>query len=620
MPWHVEVMNGDYCVVKDSDGTVEGCHATGSEAEDHMAALYASEAERVGLIDWLRRTFSPLRTLFPFVMREWSGDASNYDSTAAYCSACLIDVNAAAGRDEKAQSHCMLPVKSPGSDSMNWEGVQAAAGGHGIQAVKKPDDVSGDDWDSALASAANKIISVYNSHDETAPDAVYKIAGKEPPKEEGMSERVMSMSMVWEQVYARMWDDEKLSEAWIHDLYLGDGEPFIIVSLQGKLYRLNLVVEGDVVSLGEMQPVEIEFPPSERLATKTVVREVEPGIFRWFSISATSVLNKDGEIDSKALFDSFVAHVAETGEYPVRRYHHLGDDRFITGECDFVARDEHVLVTSGVFNDSQLAKLEIKARQEHPDEWGESIGYLPTEPPELVEISGVEIPTYNAGVLREISTVESKNACSWFTTTAVREEVMRMGLTERAWEGLLKLFSGDEEAAHEFVGELELTNRTISEEGLISREETEDNEDVENPETEGDPESPEGVIREGEPQELILTDEAVEAIVERFGAALTPLVERMDAIEEKLADAAKERAQVTSDAGEAIEALVSRVEALEEDEDEKLQRRLEDASPRMRRTVVSYRPRVEREQEEDNGREKAPLAVKAEETLSAIPE
>lgn len=48
MPWHIvpnhsECSSGQFAVVKDSDGTVEGCHDTQGEAEDHMAALYAAE-------------------------------------------------------------------------------------------------------------------------------------------------------------------------------------------------------------------------------------------------------------------------------------------------------------------------------------------------------------------------------------------------------------------------------------------------------------------------------------------------------------------------------------------------------------------------------------------------
>ena len=50
MPWHIETANPDcasgYAVVKDADGTVEGCHRTRREALAQLAALNIAEAER----------------------------------------------------------------------------------------------------------------------------------------------------------------------------------------------------------------------------------------------------------------------------------------------------------------------------------------------------------------------------------------------------------------------------------------------------------------------------------------------------------------------------------------------------------------------------------------------
>jgi len=519
MPWHIEEIEGEYCVVKDSDGEVEGCHEDEGDAEDQVAALYASEAERVGLLDWIRGVFAPINRFFSQIDRASEG----------------ID-----------------------------------------------------------------------------PEGIHTIANDQAPKENSMSERLVGLEMAFDQVYAQMWDDEDLSGTWIHDLYLGEGTPFMVVSRQGKLYRVDLTIEGDSVSLGEMQPVEIQFQPTERLATKTVIREVDDGVYRWFSISATSVLNKDGEIDSQALFDSFVDHVEETGEYPVRRFHHVNHEKFVTGECDFVARADHTLITSGVFNDSKLAELEIKARTEEPDEWGESIGYLPTEPPEMIAVSGIEIPTYNQGVLREISTVRKDNACSWFTTTALREEVTRMTLNQRVREGLLDLFEGDEAALDTWLEDVEVTNREIVEQGLISREETSE---------EGAEEEPEVAPSDELNREVILDDDALDAIVERFSAALDPIRERLVALEEATETHRQEREEEATSVAEALEGLVNRVEELEKPDEEKIEQALNDASPRMSRTRVRYRPRVERgNEEEEDDTPVSEMAAAAEQTLSAIPE
>ena len=49
MPWHVstniEGCSG-YAVVKDDDGSIEGCHPTRTAANRQLAALHASEADK----------------------------------------------------------------------------------------------------------------------------------------------------------------------------------------------------------------------------------------------------------------------------------------------------------------------------------------------------------------------------------------------------------------------------------------------------------------------------------------------------------------------------------------------------------------------------------------------
>ena len=44
MPWSIEKRGSEFCVIKDSDGTNEGCHPTRAEARRQQRALYASEA------------------------------------------------------------------------------------------------------------------------------------------------------------------------------------------------------------------------------------------------------------------------------------------------------------------------------------------------------------------------------------------------------------------------------------------------------------------------------------------------------------------------------------------------------------------------------------------------
>lgn len=50
MPYHIEKMDDEFCVVKDSDSEVQGCHATESEAKAQIAALYSAENKAANYI------------------------------------------------------------------------------------------------------------------------------------------------------------------------------------------------------------------------------------------------------------------------------------------------------------------------------------------------------------------------------------------------------------------------------------------------------------------------------------------------------------------------------------------------------------------------------------------
>lgn len=43
MPWHIQKREGKFCVIKDSDNSVAGCHASRNEAADQVRALYAND-------------------------------------------------------------------------------------------------------------------------------------------------------------------------------------------------------------------------------------------------------------------------------------------------------------------------------------------------------------------------------------------------------------------------------------------------------------------------------------------------------------------------------------------------------------------------------------------------
>lgn len=497
---------------------------------------------------------------------SWDGAASQFDTTEAYCRACLIDVNGAAGRDTKAQSHCMLPVRGPGDgmDVFVDKAVMAAAGGRGITQVKKPDDVEQGAWNSAVKAAANKIISAYGDMDRMAPASVYEAAGKEPPEE-----RAIGMSRLYEQLMGKLEEmGEEDSYPWPIDLYHDQGRMYLITADKGKLYRYDVMMQNDEPMLGVPVEVMENHPPMGQ--TRTTITRRADGRYRWFSVSATSVLNRVGEIDSRELYDNFIKHAEETREYPIRQFYHQGE-KFRTGQADFLARDGNCYVTSGLFDDSPLALAEIEARNREPSYWGESIGYLPLVEPEIMRIAEIGIPVYTDGIHKEISTLPEREAANLFTTT--QQEVSRM-MTGPAWEAFLKLWNGDEQKAREWLEQnAEATNRAIETGGLITRQAEE---------------QPAGEA-EGE-QVLTIDDTAV--------AALTDSVTRSEAFT-SLAEQLKQATEALVIAGEKIEALYRQVEALsgrvaglEQTDDKKQKQWLQDQSRRAKnQTTVTYRPR-----------------------------
>lgn len=101
----------------------------------------------------------------------WDGSAGRWETAAGYCKACLIDLNEAGG--EKVKDKCHLPVYEPGG-ALNRNGVHAAAGGRGITRLQ---GVPAE----AKRKAAVKLVGLYRSLGEVAPESVYRIAGQRRP-------------------------------------------------------------------------------------------------------------------------------------------------------------------------------------------------------------------------------------------------------------------------------------------------------------------------------------------------------------------------------------------------------------------------------------------------------
>jgi hypothetical protein len=425
--------------------------------------------------------------------------------------------------------------------------------------------------------------------------------------------RALSQSQLWSMVHDQLeqlydWD------YWPMDIYYDEsGMPFVVVAVGGKLFRHSIMLDEDLTTIGEAIPVMQEFVPTAR--TTTTIKRMADNRWRWFSVSASSVLNRVGEIDSRDLFDSFVTHAEETGEYPIRQFYHAGES-FRTGQADFLARDGNLYITSGLYDETDIAEREVKARQKEPEYWGDSIGYLPTDKAELLEVSeNVTIPVYKRGINKEISTLPEAEAANLFTANTEMLEVRRvkMALKGKQKDAFVKLFDDNEDEANQWLDEhAEARNRAIEQDGLITRS---DSSEVE---TETETESETETETEDQETEVVyeLSDEDAAQVLEKsetiqqLVAAVEALAERLEANEV----ASQQRQKQLTDQ---LQEMTGRLEVVETD-DETKQREWLDNQPRRfnGRARHIIRPRVSRSNDSGN-EEPETSAVVVTETMAA---
>lgn len=442
---------------------------------------------------------------------------------------------------------------------------------------------------------------------KTIVSGIKEIIGQgEPPKDENPPAepvqqtylkpgkgRAISLPTIYEQVQGEVTKQDPTGM--IHDIYYDDnGSMFAMCASLGKLYRILLTIKDGLVSLGKWDEVSVA---QSRRGLYHVHRTKE-GRYRWVTVSASAVLNRVGEIDSRALFDDFIQRAEKEGSYPIRVFYHAGE-KFRVGQCDYLARDENLLITSGLYDeDNELAMREIVARSKDPEYWGDSISFLPMSTPELLDMNGVKIPVYTKGVFEEISTLPEQEAASWFTNRSTLKEVQRM-LSQRQMEAFVKLFDGKKEEAEAWLkNNAAERNRQIVDTGMITRAQQELSELLQTgtgvvvpPETPLTPETPPET-----PPTFELDETAMGVLAERVATkinftaaitqALTPITDQLRSLDERMTKLDGATTALAND-------VEKRMRALEKDDETKRREWLNDA-PDPKHTVVTFRPRKDR--------------------------
>lgn len=380
----------------------------------------------------------------------------------------------------------------------------------------------------------------------------------------------------------------------------------VAVMNDGKLFKsMVTVTANDDIELSPWVETVTNFTPVSRGIS---VKRQADGKVRWYAWPAcTAALNRSGEIDSRELFDSFIKNIERTGEYPELDFFHLGHE-LVLGRADYVTREDYTYCATGLFYDSDIARLAISAIEADPEYWGNSIQYYPTEAPEiLVTEDGSKIPVYTDGVNRFISLLPEETAASILTSIST-EGVNRM--KKQVKLALEKIGVGKD-----VIAELEQRTRAINEdlEGEIKRDKTAAAPVVEKPAStdavaKAILKSPDfrAVLREA--LDEIISDKATPA-----PAAAAPATEADDE--------PTEDEETTPESNERFASLESKLDEIlnrmnedDEDTEEELRTILEDLPSKVKNQRI-IRPRMSR-----NSADQQPktLAVKAGSALDKI--
>lgn len=550
---------------------------------------------------------------------SWDGSASNYSTAEAYAKASLINFNS--GDPENwTKSLVKLPVRREGdsNDTYVKEAVYAASGGRGITQVSKPDTVEDSEFERQLKNAANEIIKAYLEMDEVAPESVYEIAGKEYP----MENQAMAFSELYHEINEAIWliDHALGTYSWVVDVYLSDDKNiFAVVSQNGKLFKQHFMFDGDDLIIGDSEEILLE--PEMPMMTQTKVFQQKDGLYRWLCIAATTALNRNAELNSKQLYDSFIEHINETGEYPILNFYHQPNTRL--GQADFAARDDNLYILSGTFDDNEFGKAAAKGLESKPGYWGDSIEFWALEGEWLdidVENTQVSIPVYTKGINTAVSILpESDARC--IGTLHIAQSRGLDSMNDKIKKALIDLYEGNEELANQFEQSADRINQEINENMIHqSVEEVEEvteeiEEVVEEIEDELEEDEVEGSVVELDETFLpnLLADlegneQFEEMVQERINQAIAPLIEQLNSVVTAL-----NVAQNKITALQTTQQETNRI--VQENEAEKRQR-WENDSPR--KTVVSYRPRLQEIEEAEPVVNNGSYADKANNTLNKI--
>ena len=300
-------------------------------------------------------------------------------------------------------------------------------------------------------------------------DLVASLTQDEPEPVERATSINDMFSAVDDQIWITTFDEGKTH--WLREIYFDDnGSLFAISANAGQLFKWPISVSDDGVMLGEREEVVIDFPSVERSANGIVTHwRGKDGRYNDIAIIATAFLNKDGQIDSTALFEDFEKQF----EAPIDiDFHHTGESTRV-GEVSRIWRDGVALWAHRVFDDTPMGNAAADTISSDTESvWGNSIEFR-SDGSELTDIGdGNKVPVHTTGELTGSSILRNGKASGWYTSGRVGDAAMR----DDIYVDLVELVG--EELAKEAAGISDEVNERAKEEDSVWRSTDGDNADL----------------------------------------------------------------------------------------------------------------------------------------------
>jgi len=465
--------------------------------------------------------------------------------------------------------------------------------------------------------------SIFNSLRDVLGQVFKELPENEPIKVP--NDQSVSIQNLYEQV----WNASMTSEEWMWliDLYVDESSGTIsaLFAKEGKLFMAPVTLDVDGAILGEMiQVVEIFEPVKNTFR----IKQMKDGSVRWFLLASSTVLNRMGYFNTKSLFDNMNKRAQDTGEYPYLTFYHLGESMKM-GTTDWVARDDNILLASGVYyDDDWLADVVRKAQEREPEYWGSSISFWPYEKEKITVSEGVTLDAYTDGEYEEISILPEQDACA-LLTAMISQRKVESAMDARVKDALSKLADGDEELLDKLIERSDSANAKIQNEGLLHQSSSGSKPEIVAPVVtitqESESSSVEEPSQDSEPaqtsdqtREVEIDDSLVDTIVERLvndpriSQSIEDLRTSYDSLNQSLLDFQTAISERIDQLSLTLTSTDQRIKVLEKPVEEIKKEVVQNLSRGQTRTRVVVRP------SEQNANVKKDSRSIAEETLQNI--